>query len=230
MQAQHHASHAPARRRHRAGMTAGGIVVGAAAALIAGAPAAYAHDRLLSSDPAEGAVLNQAPTQAVLTFSADVEEVGTVVELQDDTGQAVAVPASTVQGADVTTDLPGDLQGGEYSLIYRVTSSDGHPISGQVAFTLPATAPTPSATPTPPSTPAQPSTAPTPTAPSGPPTTGPAPTSSDAPASATAASDEELPWTPVLIALAVLVMGGAAAVVAVRRKGTTTPAHRPTPR
>lgn len=204
-------------------MTAGCIVVGAAAALIAGAPAAYAHDRLLSSDPAEGAVLNQAPTQAVLTFSADVEEVGTVVELQDDAGQAVAASTSTVQGADVTTALPGDLQGGDYTLVYRVTSSDGHPISGQVTFALSADTAAPPATPTPPSTPTQPSTAPTPTAPSVPPTTGPAPTpSSDAPPpAATAASDEELPWTPVLIALAVLVIGGAAAVVAVRRRGAS---------
>lgn len=214
-------SPAASRRTRRAGALAAGAL---AAGLVAGAaPSASAHDRLVSSDPESGAVLASAPQEAVLTFSSEVQELGTVVEVQDDAGEPAGGGEASVEGRDVVLALPPDLEGGDYALVYRVTSSDGHPISGEVPFTLEAAA-APSAQP---SASATPSTSPSATA-------GPSPSASEAPPSATAgdgaqdaepaasSSDADVPWAPVVVVLVVVVLGGLAAVVLGRRRGPRT--------
>ena len=54
-------------------------VVLAGSVLLGSAAAAAAHDALVGSDPADGAALDAAPAQVVLTFSADHLEAGSAV-------------------------------------------------------------------------------------------------------------------------------------------------------
>lgn len=104
-----------------------GLVWGAAAS-------ASAHDELVSSTPADGDSLDSAPTEATLEFSGAVQELGTEFALQDSWGAAVDLPGDyTISGASITQPLP-ELEGGSYSLNWRVVSEDGHPISGTISF------------------------------------------------------------------------------------------------
>ena len=120
----------------------------ALAGLLAAAPAS-AHDELLGADPAADSILDRSPAQLALTFSADIstEPGASVVEVKDAAGTDLA-------GEPVATDnvllvpIEGEASGA-VTVLWKVVSSDGHPISGQYGFTVtPAATPTDSPTPT----------------------------------------------------------------------------------
>jgi methionine-rich copper-binding protein CopC len=136
------------RVRHRprallAAATALGIVLAATTAI---APAS-AHDELVSSTPASDAALDPAPTEVVLTYSDNILEVGVEVSVTDADGAEWVADAPVVDGPTVTVPLESDMPGGAYTAEWRVVSSDGHPISGTIPFTVttPAASPSPSA-------------------------------------------------------------------------------------
>jgi len=105
------------------------------AVLVPGAPA-QAHDRLIESDPESGATLEEAPSEITLTYSGEVERLGGSVELQDSEGRAMDVGTPKGEGTTVTTPISEDLAPGDYEVSWRIVSSDGHPISGTVDFTV----------------------------------------------------------------------------------------------
>ncbi|MDR5698667.1 copper resistance CopC family protein [Agromyces aerolatus] len=124
----------PRRVRSTRAIAAAAALFGAMALAVAGAAApAIAHDELLGSSPEPGAVLETAPEAVELTFSNDVIEVGTVIEVVDHHGEAIDVGATEVLGPEVSATLPSDLSG-EYQVRWRVVSSDGHPIEGTIDF------------------------------------------------------------------------------------------------
>lgn len=184
---------APRRRLLPALLVAAAVAL---AALVVPAAPAFAHDELVSTDPSADAVLDALPGQITLTFSADIldAEGSTVVQVTDASGASLTDGAPTVSGIDATQALAGPASGA-VTVVWRVVSSDGHPIDGTFSFTVPA-APSPTATPTPTSTPtAVPSPEPTVTV-----TATPAPAETTAPAS-------PLPW--ILLAIALLLVVGA---------------------
>jgi copper resistance protein C len=97
---------------------------------------AHAHDELLGSDPSDGAVLDEAPAEVVLTFSADQLQVGAAVQVLDPAGTDRASGAPVVQGTTVRQALAGLDQDGEYRVDWRSVSNDGHPITGSFTFAL----------------------------------------------------------------------------------------------
>ena len=110
------------------------LLLGALTVLPAGP--AQAHDRLTSSDPESGATLSEAPEDIELTFSATVQDVGGSVDLVDGDGDAVDVGSMSADGSTVTTSVDEELPAGDYEVRWRVVSSDGHPISGVVTFSV----------------------------------------------------------------------------------------------
>lgn len=97
---------------------------------------ASAHDQLLSSVPADAETLTEAPSDLVLTFSADIAAIGSeALVLAPDGSDVVAAPP-VAQGTIVTVPLAAELASGTYQVTWRVTSSDGHPIDGTFTFTL----------------------------------------------------------------------------------------------
>ncbi|ROR96335.1 hypothetical protein EDD28_0918 [Salana multivorans] len=148
----------PTRRWVAAGMLA--------LALVLVAPVAHGHDELVSSVPLAGEVLDEPPTQVVLTMSAEPLEIGTTVMVTDLDGVDHATGLS-LSGNDAVVDL-ADLTEGFYDVRWRVVSSDGHPISGLIPFTVGDVGPRPGADGSPPASAAQPSTDSAPSAPPAP--------------------------------------------------------------
>ncbi|GMA32599.1 copper resistance CopC family protein [Litorihabitans aurantiacus] len=108
---------------------------------------ASAHDSLISSSPADGEALTAAPADLTLTYSAEIAQIGADVVVTDTAGTVVSQEL-TVAGTDVVVPLAQDLTAGAYSVAWRVTSSDGHPIDGMFTFTLDLPAESPTAEPT----------------------------------------------------------------------------------
>ncbi len=113
------------------------------ASLALPAGTAWAHNTLLSSDPADGAALSLASSQITWVFDNPVPLETMTVTLIDATGARSDLSGSTHGAAgdtEVITPLP-TLQPGPVSLRWRLVGPDGHPITGRVDFTV--TAPTP---------------------------------------------------------------------------------------
>lgn len=136
--------------------------------VVATASPAHAHDELLGSDPVADSALDALPAQLTLTFSAEIadDEGASVVEVTDAGGTSLTAGAPTVNDNVLTQPLAGEASGA-VTVLWKVVSSDGHPISGEFTFTVagaPAPAPTETVAPTPSETAAPSETAePTPT-------------------------------------------------------------------
>ncbi|MEK8227001.1 copper resistance CopC family protein [Oerskovia sp. M15] len=109
---------------------------------IGGATSAQAHDRIISSDPADGAQLAAAPAALTMTFSTEPLDVEPQVVVTDAAGAIVAQGNPTIEGTSATFPWPAELTGSTYSVAWRVVSSDGHPIEGTFSFSV-AAAPEP---------------------------------------------------------------------------------------
>lgn len=94
---------------------------------------AFAHASLLSAQPADGAVLTEAPTELVLTFNEPVSPLATLLIGLDGTKS----PLDTVsaEGNTLKIALPADRAGTQV-ISWRAISTDGHPISGTTSFSV----------------------------------------------------------------------------------------------
>ncbi|MBM6622769.1 copper resistance protein CopC [Micrococcaceae bacterium RIT802] len=199
------------------------ILAAAAAALLAAlalfvAPSASAHDALIGSTPKDGATVSSALDSVELDFSGALKPIGNQVSLSDAEG-AKHDAETSISGNTLTVDFGAALPAGQYTLVWRVVSSDGHPIEGTTAnqealsFTVKGGAAASSA-------PAMSSPA---TAASAAASTEASPDpSSAAPAAGSEQDDSSggLPGAVIWIIIAVAVIGAAATVVAkARRQG-----------
>ncbi|MGO2050694.1 MAG: CopD family protein [Microbacterium sp.] len=103
--------------------------------VLTGAQAASAHAELLSTTPEDGAALDQAPAEAVLTFNEPVQLIDGSIRLFPGDEDPLTLDAH-VSNTSVVAVLPADVNDGAYALSYRVVSADGHPISGAITFTI----------------------------------------------------------------------------------------------
>ncbi len=108
---------------------------------------AQAHTTLVSSVPGDGTVIDTPPSAVELVFSEPVDPrfVTVVVSRGDGTqwqeGAPVALEAVVSQAVRPLVDA------GDYTVAYRVVSADGHPVAGQLRFSVsPAVTPTATAT------------------------------------------------------------------------------------
>lgn len=116
---------------------------------VIGAAPASAHAVLIKITPAANGHLTTVPANVVLTFDDPISTKFTTVVVTSAAGVSVAQGKPTVLGGKVTQALSPNMASGVYRVAYRVTSDDGHPVSGQSTFTLTlAPGSGPSATPT----------------------------------------------------------------------------------
>ncbi|MEU4573920.1 copper resistance protein CopC [Nonomuraea sp. ATR24] len=114
----------------------------AALFVLATAAPAQAHDTLKSSDPAKGATVKSVD-EVTLEFSNKVRMPFVIVRGPGDAQHQAGDPES--DGPVVKQRLKGELPDGKYTIAYRVVSSDGHPIEGEIPFTVKGASPSPEA-------------------------------------------------------------------------------------
>ncbi|MGN6303037.1 MAG: copper resistance CopC family protein [Angustibacter sp.] len=206
-------------------LSAAAIALAAVVPAVALAPPASAHDQVVSTSPADGAVA-AAPTKVSVTFSEPVLKVAGANRIVV-TGPAGPLNGDlTVSGTVITLTFAGPLPGGSYRAQWRAASDDGHPVSGTFAFSVRAAATT-----TPPMSTATAAGTPTVTASATPDgaTTTPA---TSAPATQPTSSGSG--WAPWLLGALVLAALVATALIVsakrrVRRDDEPRPPEEPTP-
>lgn len=98
---------------------------------------ASAHDVLVGSSPRSGASLSTGPTQVRFDFDAPVKfGDDTIVVLGPNGTHWERTQQATVTGNSVSTPVAPLGPAGVYTASFHVISADGHPVTGDITFTL----------------------------------------------------------------------------------------------
>lgn len=111
----------------------------ATAFTVASAPVALAHDSVLSSNPADGAVLDAFPARIELVFSGEPQQNFNTIAISDaDKREVLFSSQPELKNNVISLDLPTDLSPGpgNYIVGFQITSSDGHSTRGKTSFTV----------------------------------------------------------------------------------------------
>ena len=113
-------------------------VVLAAVALAAAwtAPVAAAHATRVSAEPADNTALTAGPDRVSATFNERLQTTFAAMTVVGPDGNLWSAGQPTVQGAVVAIGLRPLGPAGTYTVNYRVTSADGHVVSGSWSFRL----------------------------------------------------------------------------------------------
>lgn len=122
--------------RHARWLSAAAAVVLAVLAGIGFALPASAHNTLTGSDPADGSTVSTAPDAVTLTFDQPVQNYQPVLTVTGPNGNRFSIGPAVVASTRVSVTLSGAGPAGEYIAAYRVVSADGHPVSGEIRYTL----------------------------------------------------------------------------------------------
>jgi methionine-rich copper-binding protein CopC len=111
------------------------VLVAGATLVVVPATAAAAHNVLISTDPADGSTVATAPDAVVMTFDQPALALGTELVVTAPGGGNVADGPPQLVDNTVRQPVAGTLPAGTYTVQWRVTSADGHPVSGSFRFT-----------------------------------------------------------------------------------------------
>ena len=95
---------------------------------------AWAHAQLLSTSPAENAIVEVAPEQVELRFNEPVSPL--TITLIGPEGASLDATGTATGGVTSVVRMPADLARGTHVLSWRVVSADGHPIGGSLVFSI----------------------------------------------------------------------------------------------
>jgi methionine-rich copper-binding protein CopC len=104
--------------------------------LVVSTGVAAAHARLESMTPVDGSTIAVPPTQVVLTFNEPVGSTGAEVQVTSPKGTNVSTGEIKVIDNTVTQPVDGLVDIGEYTIIARIVSADGHPITVGGSFKI----------------------------------------------------------------------------------------------
>ncbi|ALG05565.1 copper resistance CopC family protein [Kibdelosporangium phytohabitans] len=99
---------------------------------------ALAHNSLVESNPRDKASVEVSPDSITLTFDQPVQPgdgINTISVLDPQNNHWEAAPPQ-VDSSTVSAPLRPLGPSGEYKIAWRILSADGHPVQGQLSFTL----------------------------------------------------------------------------------------------
>lgn len=109
-------------------------VLAAAGLVVSNAGPASAHNTVISTSPTTKAIVARVPAKVVLTFNEPALAMGTEIVVTGPNGQ-VQLGSPDLVDNTVTEAIEGEAPRGDYQVVWRITSADGHPVSGSFTFT-----------------------------------------------------------------------------------------------
>lgn len=124
-------------RRRAVSLGLGALFV--AASVLGLAAPAWAHNYLVSSDPAAGQVLTKLPSRFIITTNEGLLDLsghgaGFAFDVEDSHHQFYGNGCVTVSGPSMSV-APVIGAAGRYSVIWQIVSADGHIVSNSYSFT-----------------------------------------------------------------------------------------------
>lgn len=97
--------------------------------------AAFAHDSVTGTSPADGDTVDTVPDMLEISMSNTPASIGSEVQLLDDSGTNWATGGVEVLDRVATQAVKPGAPAGKYTVKWRLVSSDSHPIEGEFMFT-----------------------------------------------------------------------------------------------
>ena len=98
-----------------------------------------AHTKLISASPSAGSTLENWPTQIILEFDEELQNLGpekaNFLVVNNSVGDQVSETDEVIDGNKLTVTLSPNEIKGPVLVYYRVVSTDGHPVEGEYKFT-----------------------------------------------------------------------------------------------
>jgi copper transport protein len=98
--------------------------------------AAWAHATLLRTLPPDGTVLESAPPRVRVVFDDDVRLASGIKAIRNGGGSVLGGKPRVAGGRTLVIPLRSGLATGDYTVLWRVLSDDGHKLAGVVAFAV----------------------------------------------------------------------------------------------
>ena len=95
---------------------------------------ACAHTELTTSNPTSGQVVKEDLKEIVLTYEGKIESLSTMTLVKD--GKEIPLVSVTPNDNQLIGTLSTALENGTYSVQWSIAGEDGHPISGEIPFTV----------------------------------------------------------------------------------------------
>lgn len=95
---------------------------------------AFAHTGLESSNPSDGSTVTDPIEEITLTFLTKIEQTSSF-KIQGPNNKEVPVKDIVVVD-DIMTGTVDGMENGEYTLTWNIIGADGHPIQGDLSFTV----------------------------------------------------------------------------------------------
>lgn len=102
--------------------------------LLSAADPASADTTLLSSTPADGETVPRTPEAVLLVFDKSALAMGAQVVVTGPSGPVQAGSPIVIDNS-ARQPLAADAPAGDYTVAWRMTSADGHPVTGTFRFT-----------------------------------------------------------------------------------------------
>jgi len=103
--------------------------------LFGSATAASAHDSVTATAPSNGETVDTVPEQVTITMSNTPATIGSEVQVLDGSGTNWATGAVDVLDNTASQAVKPGAPAGDYTVKWRLVSSDSHPIEGAFSFT-----------------------------------------------------------------------------------------------
>lgn len=113
-----------------------GVVMGLLGVVVGPAAPAAAHAVLSSTVPAKDSIVDEAPTQVVLTFSEAVTPIEGRIRVIGPDGERADTGEPRAVGNQLVIPLKPNGPQGTYLVTFRVISADSHPVSGTFAYSV----------------------------------------------------------------------------------------------
>jgi hypothetical protein len=116
--------------------TTAALLAAAALSALSALPAA-AHDELVAVLPEPDSVLEAAPEEVELSFTGEIMDIGHQVLVTDSEGRSVTDGPLEQDGTTVRQPLTATgAEDESYRVVWRVVSSDGHPVEGTFSYQI----------------------------------------------------------------------------------------------
>jgi len=112
------------------------LALAALSFLVLGSAPSQAHSQLVSSTPANGAVLTIAPTDVTFVFDEPLLPDLDTLSINTEAGVNVVSQRVEPVGNTLSIPWPTTIDPGTYQVAYRIVSGDGHPVTGAISFSF----------------------------------------------------------------------------------------------
>jgi methionine-rich copper-binding protein CopC len=104
--------------------------------VVTGIGPAWAHTAMIASDPPANAALSAGPDRVSATFNEPLQTTFAAMTVVGPDANLWSAGDPEIRGATVGVAVRPLGPSGEYTVNYRVTSADGHAVSGSWSFTV----------------------------------------------------------------------------------------------